>query len=218
MTNALSTLLEVEFNDDALLINALTHKSHPDVKDYERLEFLGDRVLNLSVAAMLLKHFPHYTEGQLAKHHAALVRSKTLAEIAALWQLQDHIRVGKSAQSSSGLQTSILADVVEAILGAIFLEHDFNTAANIVIKFWTPLINSVDVIDAKSALQEFLQAAGHALPTYKTTSSEGKDHNKTFTLTVSSALGEASGTGTSKQKAAQVAAQNLLHQIKQDAK
>lgn len=213
MTAALTTLLNINLSDNTLLTQALTHKSHPDSTDYERLEFLGDRVLNLSVATMLFNKFPDYSEGELAKHHAALVREETLADIAKIWQLDTHIRVGKSAQTEGNLQSSILADVVEALLGVIFLDTDFKTAADVVVQFWTPLIDKVDIIDAKSKLQELLQAHGHPLPTYKVLKSTGKDHDKTFVINVSSALGEAEGIGASKQKAAQIAAKNLLIQL-----
>lgn len=206
--------LEVSFANEAILTRALTHKSHPNAEDYERLEFLGDRVLNLSVAAMLFHQFSSYSEGDLAKHHAALVREETLARVAHTWQLQNVIRMGKSAHPKDTLQPSILADAVEALLGALFLDQGFSSAEKIVQTFWAPLITEVDIVDPKSALQEFLQASGHPLPTYTTVTALGKDHDKTFTLKVSSKLGEAIGVGPSKQKAAQIAAQNLLKALK----
>lgn len=217
MTAAFAPLLEkinVRFNNEALLIRAITHKSHAAAEDYERLEFLGDRVLNLSVAAMLFNQFPHYSEGELAKHHAALVREDTLARVAATWQLEHFIRVGKSAQSDVSLQPSILADAVEALLGALFIDAGFSASEAVVKTFWAHLVSAVDILDPKSELQELLQAAGHPLPAYTTTNSTGKDHDKTFTIKVTSNLGSAEGVGASKQKAAQTAAKNLLNNLK----
>lgn len=208
--------LNITVNEPQLMDCALTHKSHPAASDYERLEFLGDRVLNLSVANLLYKTFPEYTEGQLAKHHAALVREETLAQVAQTWELEKVVKLGKSAQEEDGPRPSILADVVEAILGAIFLDQGFETAEKIVKTFWDSLIHTVDILDPKSTLQEALQSQGHPLPMYKVIDSSGKDHNKSFTIEVSSPLGKASAEGTSKQKAAQLAAKKLLEQLKID--
>lgn len=195
------------------LTHALTHKSHPAAKNYERLEFLGDRVLNLSIAEWLFETYPEYSEGELAKHHAALVREETLAQVADAWELNGFIRVGNSAKAQEQLPPSILADAVEAILGSLFLAVGFKILKDVILTHWTPYLETVTIQDAKSTLQEKVQAGGHPLPRYTVKSSDGKDHNKTFTIEVACVLGAATGIGSSKKAAAQAAAAELLTQL-----
>ena len=122
--------LSYVFTNNALLTHALTHRSHTD-KSYERLEFLGDRVLGLAVSDLLYSAFPDYNEGQLAKHYTALVREETLVLVAQKIDLLPHIRLGKSAPTQTELPPSIMADVMEAILGAIFLDAGFETVGDL---------------------------------------------------------------------------------------
>jgi ribonuclease-3 len=202
------------FKDKALLKEALTHRSVAGNPSYERLEFLGDRVLNLCVAAWLYENEPDASEGQLAKRHAALVQEPTLAEIAQEWKIAPYIYFGPGEAHTGGREKpSILADVVEALLGAVFLEAGLQPVQDIVVAYWSPRAADVPLIDAKSQLQEFLQGQGLDLPDYEVVESHGKDHEKLFVICVHCALGQATGQGGSKQAASQAAAANLLEEL-----
>lgn len=201
-------ILSHPFQGAALRTQALTHPSAP-APHYQRLEFLGDRVLNLVVAAMLYEAFPEANEGDLGLRHAALVSTSTLAEVGEAWGLPNHIIRGP-AEVNTPLKPTILADVVEALLGAVYLEGGLPAAEIYIRQTWQPLLMAPQTKDAKTELQEVLQAAGHPLPTYTTLEEEGPSHARTFTVQVACALGQATGQGAGKQAAQTHAAHNLL--------
>lgn len=211
MSKLPSQIASYTFTKEPLLAEALTHRSVSGAVSYERLEFLGDRVLNLCVADLLYKKYPDEAEGQLAKRHAALVREETLADIAKEWKIAPYIRFGPGEAHAGGKEkASILADVVEALLAVIYLESGLPAAQSMVEQFWSPRLERVVLTDAKSRLQELLQGQGLELPVYEVVESHGKDHDKTFVIRVCCVLGEANGQGSSKQAASQAAAAMLL--------
>lgn len=222
--SALQNRLGVKFNDESLLVQALTHSSVrkqevETVSDYERLEFLGDRVLGLVVAEALWLRHGDENEGWLSKHHAALVREATLAEIALDWGLNELVQLGPGERSAGGeRKPSILADCVEALLAVIYLEHGLAPVKKLIERDWLPRMGDIEVREPKTHLQEWLQAKGDPLPRYELVSADGADHQRLFTYkVVSRSYGEAQGSGPSKRTAQQEAARTLLAQIESDA-
>lgn len=219
--NNLQSALGYEFKDISLLEMALTHsscdKKTPDGRkmNNERLEFLGDRVLNFTVAQMLFEMFPHEPEGKLSKRHAALVRQETLAIIAQNIGVAEAIKLGKGENATGGREKpTILSDAMEAILAAVHLDDCFHTAEQLIRKHWTPAVNQVELKDAKTRLQELLQATGQGLPDYRLKETLGEAHARTFVFSVKASTGEIGfGEGSSKQTAQQEAAQDLLDKL-----
>ncbi len=209
--------LQHTFTDAALLQLALRHRSADAAQHYERLEFLGDRVLNLAVAEALYKRYPQAQEGELAKRHAALVREETLAQIARAWELGQHIEMSDAEAASGGQdKNSILADAVESVLAALYLDAGMAPVQQLIEQYWTPLFESVPLQDPKTALQEWLQAKGAPLPVYTQVDAQGALHEREFTMQVAAeGFGTAQGMGRSKQAASQQAAAMLLEQIKE---
>lgn len=209
------------FQQPNLLLQALKHcsaepKTHK-TDDNERLEFVGDRVLNLLIADLLYHTFTNEPEGVLAKRHAALVRQDTLAAIGREWQLGQHIHLGHGEEQTGGRRkSSILANAVEAVLAAIYLDsgNSLVQVRTVVLRFWQPKVNLVEIKDPKSKLQELLQSIGESVPTYTMLSATGLSHEKQFVFeVVSQKMGTATGRGRSKQEAQQNAAKALLAQI-----
>lgn len=221
MFNALAQQLNVTFEDEKLIRRALTHSSIPGKNHYERLEFLGDRVLNLAITEMLYKAFPEDDEGTLAKRYAALVRQETLAIIAEKWDIPKLLIMSAGEVRSGGREKpSILSDVVEAVLAVIFLEHGYEKAYTVVNTFWADALtelkgkNQKQLKDAKTHLQEYLQAKSDPLPKYEVVKEEGAAHQMQFTIKVITKQdGEAQATASSKQQAEQQAAQKLLEDL-----
>jgi ribonuclease-3 len=209
--------LHYTFKDPALLALALCHSSASaqNGSSNERLEFLGDRVLNFCVADMLFAHFPDEPEGILSKKHAALVRQETLADIATAIGLGAYLKLGKGEDASGGrTKPTILSDAMEAVIAALYLDGGLEAARSFITEHWAPRLEGVRYRDAKSRLQEWLQARGHGLPTYEVVETGGEAHARTFVVEVKTkALGCARGEGTSKQNAQQAAAKALLAQL-----
>jgi ribonuclease-3 len=219
-------LLDYQFKDGDLLTHALTHPSvvaHPSeasgrgkrrFTDYERLEFLGDRVLGVVVAELLYKSFPKDPEGDLAKRFAALAREETLAQVAKTIKLGQHLRLSPGEDSSGGRENPrVLADACEALIGALYLDGGFQAAHIVITRLWTPLINEISAPpkDAKTRLQEWAQARGLGLPRYVVTDQGGPAHNPVFLVEVSvDGQVPAKGQGASKRVAEQDAAASLL--------
>jgi ribonuclease III len=217
------------FKNQTLLTRALTHRSylneHPEVEplDNERLEFLGDAILDFIVASWLYRRYPDYDEGRLTSIRAAFVRAEKLSEMASQIGLGDHLRLGKGERSSSErARQALLADAFEAMLGALYLDQ----GARAVQRWLTPLITTeIEHIiaeqgdrDAKSALQEWSQALRHITPHYRTIEATGPDHAKLFTIAVFIGPEEVGrGTGHSKQIAAQAAAADALNQLQAES-
>lgn len=206
-------ILDHTFSDKQLLTQALTHSSTENAH-YERLEFLGDRVLNLCIAARLYKNYPTADEGKLAKHHAALVRTETLATMAKELGVSHHIILGQGEEQSGGrTKPNILADVMEALIGALYIDAGYETAAHFINTHWQQIEKNTPLLDAKSALQEHIQQHNQTLPIYTVIATEGEVHDPTYTIEVKTPLGRAEGKGSSKQAAGQAAATALLNQL-----
>lgn len=211
--------LGYRFKKEALLECALTHASVRGGKaaraDNERLEFVGDRVLGLAIAGFLNNTFPEAKEGELARRYNSLVRGETCARIGRELELGPRLILSEAEASSGGREKeTILADAVEALLGAIYLEAGFDTARDVVLKLWQSLLNEQTTqvaADAKTALQEWAQGRGLTLPRYSVISREGPDHAPLFTAEVLiKSLEPARGEGASKRLAEQSAAAALL--------
>ncbi len=210
-------LIGYSFNSESLLRQALTHRSfaveHTGVSDNERLEFLGDAVLELVISDILFKKFPELPEGELTRMRAALVNESSLAEVAQHLEMSQVILLGKGeAKSGGSFKPSILSDALEAVLGAIYLDGGFRAAFNVIERIFDLKINqdSLDYKigkDYKSLLQEITQARDHILPEYKVIASSGPDHSKIFIVGVW-LKGDmiAEGRGKSKKEAEQHAA------------
>ena len=219
---ALEAALGYAFADTALLQQALTHASmrtgrRPQPPDNERLEFLGDRVLGLVVAELLIELYPEETEGDLARRFNRLVRGDTCAVVARKLAIGPELVLSASEHDSGGREKStILADAIEAVLGAIFLEAGFAAARDAVRRLWTPLLDrqpDASVVDPKSTLQEWAQGNGLALPEYVVISRAGPDHQPHFTAEVRiSGRLPSRGEGASKCAAEQAAARAMLVQ------
>lgn len=212
------------FSDPQLPLQALTHKSfsneqrEPDVLHNERLEFLGDAVLELAVSARIYRLYPQIPEGGLTRIRAEVVCEKGLARIARRLRLGAGLRLGRGEEKCGGrTKDSLLSDALEALIGAVFLEGGFDAACRVVEKvFGSELDRQANIrygTDYKTALQETLQARFGQLPEYRTVKVDGPDHGRVFTIEVSfdgRVLG--SGAGSSKKQAEQKAASEaLLH-------
>jgi ribonuclease-3 len=221
---ALAGKLGHAFARPELAVEALTHRGsldrRPDLKaafpyGNERLEFLGDRVLSLAMADFLLRRFPHEREGQLARRHASLVSARTLAEIAVEIGLAEHV-IG--ARGASAVTPTILSDMLEALLAAIFLDAGFEVAAGAIERLWGERLGSHNPAPRppKTQLQEWAQARGLALPRYRQVAREGSEHEPLFVVEVRVGdLPVAEGRGPTKREAESVAASALLDHLNQ---
>jgi ribonuclease-3 len=219
--DALQGRLGHVFTDRALLDQALTHVSgvrtgNARLGSYQRLEFLGDRVLGVIVAQLLFETYPSADEGELSRRLAELVRRETCAEVATRWQLGPQIRLGAGeAQSGGRRKETILADVCEAVIGAVYLDGGAEAARAVVANAWADRLQIAegDRRDAKTMLQEWSQARGAGTPVYREISRQGPDHALEFTIeTEIIGVSRARGQGRSKRDAEQAAARNLLIQ------
>jgi len=215
----LQQLLGHVFARPRLLEQALTHASLSGTDTghrahYERLEFLGDRVLALVLAQLLFERYAEEREGALARRHADLVRRETLARVARSIGLTEHIRLSRGEEATGGRDNpAILADCCEAVIAALFLDGGLPAAARFVEAQWAPLLSERPrpPVDAKTALQEWAQGRGLALPTYRTVATEGPDHRPSFSVEVSvEGLPPVTATGSSKRVAEKAAAAELL--------
>ncbi len=215
----LEAVLGHRFQDRNLLTSAVTHPSAagPSRPDNQRLEFLGDRVLGLIIAEALLAAYPNEAEGTLAPRFNALVRRETLAEVAGEIGLGDYLRLGRSEATGGGRRkVAILADAMEAVIAALFLDGGMAVAREFVLARWQARIEAPATapMDAKTRLQEWAQARGMALPEYQVLGREGPDHAPRFTVEVRLETGDAAeGTAKSKKLAEQEAANTLLARL-----
>lgn len=207
-----------KFKNQQLLERALTHASmrggRTVKRDNERLEFIGDRVLGLAMVESVSKSMPDAREGDLAKRYNALVKGGTCAAVGQRIDLGKFMILSDSEESSGGRKkNTILADAVEAVLGAVFLDAGFDIARQVVLRLWEPILadEGGQHLDAKSVLQEWAQGRGLALPRYVEVSRDGPDHAPKFTTEVRiKGCPPAVGIGRSKRQAEQAAAQTLL--------
>jgi len=216
---ALGKRLGYVFADDTLLRRALTHRSAA-ADNNERLEFLGDSVLNFTITAALYRRCPDAAEGDLSRLRASLVRERTLAEIAQTLDLGAALILGPGEQrNGSCRRASILADTVEALLGAIYCESGFEATRRVVLGLFAERLAHLPdpdaVKDAKSRLQEWLQARGRALPQYTLVSRSGAEHARHFVSACRLPDGDevCRGEGSGRRKAEQDAAQHMLTQL-----
>ena len=207
------------FADRDLALRALTHVSadagtRGRGETYQRLEFLGDRVLGLVVAEMLYAAFPAASEGELSRRLADLVRQESCAEVAAAWGAGAHVRLGSGeAQSGGARKTAILADVCESLIGAVFLDAGYAAARDVVARAWAErmLAPRRPLQDAKTALQEWAQARGRPTPVYREIGRSGPDHSPKFVICVEiDGFAAAEGEGSSKRAAEQAAAEAFM--------
>jgi len=202
--------LNYEFKNKDLLALALTQSGVDPKNNNERLEFVGDRVLGLTVAKMLYDMFPDEAEGDLARRHAMLVSTETLADVAISIGLEGHVRHG---HITAGRTRHMLADAIEAVFGAIYLDGGFKAAEGVIAALWHDIAarDAVAPKDPKTALQELVQkyCSGY-LPEYDYRAPHGASHDPEFVVTVSAMGASAEGRGSSKKEASSNAAAALL--------
>lgn len=215
--------LAYTFGNEALLRQALTHRSAPGSNN-ERLEFLGDAVLDLVITELLCDKTVDTSEGQLSRLRATLVKDTMLAEIATALKLGDHLILGSGEKKSGGHhRMSILADAFEAIIGAVYLDAGLEGARDIIYRAYgerlEALPESADLRDPKSRLQEYLQSRQIALPDYAVRNISGKAHQQSFEIScaIPELAAETTGTGSTRRDAEQEAALAMLDKIECDA-
>jgi ribonuclease-3 len=211
-----------EFADPELLVMALTHRSAGS-KNNERLEFLGDSIINHIVADALYQRFPRAREGDLSRMRASLVKGDTLAELARELQLGEYLLLGPGERKSGGYRrSSILADTLEALAGAIVLDAGYERCRDCVLRWFGTRLDqlaagAVDK-DAKTRLQEYLQGRGNPLPEYELVAVEGDDHDQQFSVACRLSRPQlvVQGSGSSRRKAEQAAARDALQRLAAD--
>ena len=218
----LSRRINYTFRDDSLIKTALTHRSASGV-NYERMEFLGDSILGYVISNELYNRFPGAQEGQLSRLRASLVKGETLAKIARSLELGDYLVMGTGELKSGGYRRrSILADVFEAIIGAIYLDSNIKYAEKFILKYFTERLEHCDPAkaekDPKTRLQELLQSESSLLPVYTVLKIEGEAHKQTFEVEcfVEERNIKEVAEGASRRKAEQAAAQKVLDNITND--
>jgi len=220
MLDALSKKLHYTFQDSKLLKIALTHRSKGGEHN-ERLEFLGDGVVNFVIAEALYHQFPRASEGELSRWRATLINRDTLAELAKEFDLGSYIYLGAGELRSGGSgRQSILSCAMEAVIGAIYIDGGFEATKQCIMLWYTSMLNSLSSAashkDPKTLLQEFLQSHRLPLPIYKVEKTEGEAHQQIFIISchVPSKQQKTQGKGTSRRRAEQEAAQAMLEILK----
>lgn len=205
------------FADPTHLRLALTHASAGADTNYERLEFLGDRVLGLVMAELLYDSFAEENEGDLARRHAALVSGAALARVAAKIDLGTALTLSQAERAAGGAQNeNMLADAMESLIGAIYREAGLDPCKRVIAALWADMLHTMDrpPTDPKTALQEWAQGRGLPLPRYEVVARDGPDHAPVFTISVNvSGLTPATASGASRRAAEKEAAQILLNTI-----
>jgi ribonuclease-3 len=212
----LSAIIGYSFNDQSLLLQALTHRSAKGAHN-ERLEFLGDSILGFIIAEILYEKFPKQNEGELTRMRSSLVKGVTLADLARDFNLGEFLILGPGELKSGGhRRDSILEDAVEAIIGAIYIDSDIYTCKDIVLKWFVERLKAIkpgqEQKDPKTRLQEYLQGRKIALPQYDVINTTGQSHKQEFTVrcTTQELSIEVITKGTSRRKAEQSAAEKVL--------
>jgi len=215
--------LSYQFQEPAHLKTALTHRSAGNPNN-ERLEFLGDALLSLIIGEFLFLHFPKAKEGQLTRLRASLVKGETLAEIALELELGQYLHLGMGELCSGGWRrNSTLADAVEAIIGAIYIDSDLLSCRKAVLAWFEPRLSSLSIStiekDPKTCLQEYLQARQQPLPDYQVSKMAGPPHNQHFEVECQVVgLKMTVGSGESRRRAEQGAAEKALKLLKKHSK
>ena len=212
----LQNKINLKFKNINLLIRAITHKSHDPINNYEKLEFLGDRVLGLIISMKLLKMYPKEKEGVLDKKLASLVNKNRCYEIGQSLKLQQFILVGNSSKKKIKIENKIISDSTEALIGAVFYEKGFVITEKFVLNMWQSLINSsnITMIDSKTKLQEYSLKKYKILPIYKLLENSGPRHNPIFKVGVKLqnskfVYGKDNSKKSAEQKAATLFLKNL---------
>ena len=213
--NTLQKKINIKFKNINFLKKAITHKSYDSLNNYEKLEFLGDRVLGLVISKKIIELYPDQKEGVLDKRLASLVNKNRCLEIAKNIGLEKFILIGNKSNKSK-IENKILSDCIEALIGAIYYDKGFEASEKFILNMWKSFINSSDVsiVDSKTKLQEYSLKKFKSLPIYKLVSSSGPKHKPKFTISVklkNTKLFE--GSGNSKKKAEQSAAKILLDSL-----
>jgi ribonuclease-3 len=224
---SLQTSIAYRFHNTQLLTEALTHRSYlhqsnEEGEDNERLEFLGDSVIELTVSHLLLTRFPHIDEGGLSKARAVLVKEATLASLARSVGFGEALRLGRGEEETGGRgKDSILAGGIEALAAAVYLDGGYEEAFRVIEKLYTPLLEGMkgelQDQDFKTRLQEFTQRRLNITPHYIVTDEEGPDHDKTFEVVISfGGKTYGKGRGRSKKEAEQRAAEEALRSLQEN--
>jgi len=214
--NNLQKKLNIKFKNLSYLKNAITHKSYDSLNNYEKLEFLGDRILGLVISKKLIELYPEKKEGVLDKRLASLVNKNRCLDVAKSIGLEKFILVGNKSNKFK-VENKIIADSIEALIGAIYYDKGFEISEKFILNMWKNFINLSEstIIDSKTKLQEYSLKKFKSLPIYKLVSSSGPKHKPKFSISVrlkDTKIFEASGD--SKKKAEQNAAKKLLDSIK----
>jgi len=214
--SSLESKLGYTFKDERLLVTALTHRSY-DKNHNERLEYLGDSILGFIIAEVLFYNFPDQPEGVLTRFRASLVKRETLARVARCLGLGDYLLLGTGEKRSGGWRRdSILSNSLEALIGAIYLDSDIANCKSFVLTLFQDFIDNMSPEmqnkDAKTELQEYLQARKMELPEYRVVAEEGEAHNRQFTVEcrIDALDRDVTAQGKSKRAAEQMAAQKIL--------
>lgn len=215
----LQRALGYEFSDPQLLVRALTHRSAGS-RNNERLEFLGDSIVNHIIAEALYRRFPRASEGAMSRMRASLVKGETLAELAREMEFGEHLILGPGERKSGGYRRgSILADALEAVVGAMLLDSDVEQCRGHVLRWFGPRLEQLGEgsgsKDAKTLLQEFLQGRGRPLPVYELVTVVGEAHEQQFSVQciLDKPKLVAEGCGSSRRKAEQAAARDALEEL-----
>lgn len=207
------------FNDESLLTLALTHRSYGSCNN-ERLEFLGDSLLNCTIAGLLFQQFEKAKEGQLSRLRSQMVKGETLADIAREFVLSDYLIMGEGELKSGGFRRdSILADTVEAIIGAIYLDNGMSECQTMIAQWYQARLQRLSLDepqkDPKTQLQEYLQARQQPLPIYSVTNISGESHQQTFIIACEVSLlpKPVEASGLNRRSAEKLAAKKVLQQL-----
>ena len=207
--------INIKFKNQSNLKKSITHKSFDPQNNYEKLEFLGDRILGFVISKKLIELYPEHKEGILDKKLASLVNKNKCLEIAKIIGLEKFILIGNKSNKSK-IENKILSDCIEALIGAIYYDKGFEASEKFILNMWKSFINSSDVsiVDSKTKLQEYSLKKFKSLPIYKLVSSSGPKHKPKFTISVKLKNTKFfEGSGNSKKKAEQSAAKILLDSI-----
>ena len=215
-------IIKYNFNDKSLLTKSLTHTSASTekVSSMERLEFLGDRILGLVISEELFLKYPGLKEGELSKKYSFLVQRSTCAKVAENISLNKFIILGKSELKNSQIKSSILSNIMEALIGSIFLDSDYSNTRKVVLNLWKEMLSfekANNLFNSKSDLQEKILSMNKKLPEYKLISIQGEDHDPRFTISVSvDGFNSVLAIGKSKQEAEKNAAEKMLKIIEDE--
>lgn len=215
-TEKIEKKLKIKFKNKKLLHQSLTHKSYDKNNNNEKLEFLGDRILGFVIANRLIELYPNDKEGALDKKLASLVNKKKCFEVCEFLNLNKFIKTSTSSTKNNNIETKIISDACEAIIGAIFLDQGIKVAEQFILDLWSSELKKSIImkIDAKTRLQEFSLKKFKVLPVYKLIASKGPNHKPIFKIKVKIKNSEAEfGIGSSKKIAEQNAANKLLKKI-----